>query len=469
MRTTFLRAVGVCVPLLSLSAGASAQFVEPDAEALCSFTGTGNHGWAVSELRDINGDGVTDGIISANQAARVVVVSGADCAILHDISGAPGSSFGYAIADAGFVDADNVPDFVVGAVNANASAGAAFIYSGADGSVIHTLSPSGAGEFLGAACAGLGDVNGDGRDDVAVGAPRFAGSTGRVYVFSGMDGSVIRTIDGEDGLDQFGVGTAGLGDIDGDGISELGVGAMRAGPTSRGRSYIYSGATGALVRGPFDALNTAQSYGQFFVGTLGDVDNDGVPDMYVGDFSDTVLGQGTGRAYLYSGATGSTIFIFRGASAGAGMGPGRGAGDLDGDGHADIIVGSYTSSEGAPTAGKVEVRSGASGLRLQQITSTLNGINLGFDAVGIGDVDGDGTVDYLASGATGNRVYILKGVAPLPECRADCTQDQEIDFDDLVCVLFMFGNPSDRSDCNGDGLADFSDLICLLFSFGPCE
>ena len=91
----------------------------------------------------------------------------------------------------------------------------------------------------------------------------------------------------------------------------------------------------------------------------------------------------------------------------AGTGPGREAGDVDHDRRVDLAVGSYTASYGAPGAGRVEVHSGRSGGVLRTITSTTAGENLGFDAVGVGDVDRDHEPDLLVSAAT--RVGVIPG------------------------------------------------------------
>jgi hypothetical protein len=108
---------------------------------------------------------------------------------------------------------------------------------------------------------------------------------------------------------------------------------------------------------------------------------------------------------------GSVIRSWTGSAANQGFGPGREAGDVDGDGVDDIVVGSYTSSDGAKAAGKVEVFSGATGDRLRLITSTNKHENLGFDAVGLGDTNGDHVPDLLVSAATGGTVYLISGGA----------------------------------------------------------
>jgi hypothetical protein len=101
--------------------------------------------------------------------------------------------------------------------------------------------------------------------------------------------------------------------------------------------------------------------------------------------------------------------VWLGATPDAGLGPGRGAGDIDGDGVQDVIAGSYSSSEGAAQAGKADVFSGADASHLRSITSTTPFENFGFDAIGLGDTNGDGLLDLLVSAASGERLYLIAG------------------------------------------------------------
>ncbi len=82
------------------------------------------------------------------------------------------------------------------------------------------------------------------------------------------------------------------------------------------------------------------------------------------------------------------------------------------DGRVDLIVGAYTQSSGGDQAGRVQIRSGATGRVLRTITSATPMENFGFDAVGIGDVNGDGRIDYLVSAANRDTVYIISGARP---------------------------------------------------------
>jgi hypothetical protein len=152
-------------------------------------------------------------------------------------------------------------------------------------------------------------------------------------------------------------------------------------------------------------------FGWFFVATAGDVDADGREDIYVGDFcAEDDVGACTaplGQAYVFSGRTGRLLHLFRGEQPGDGAGPGRSAGDVDRDGRADIVVGLYASGALAPGAGRLIVYSGRTGRTLVDYSSSVANELLGYDAVGLGDVNGDRRVDLLVSAAGGDTVYVL--------------------------------------------------------------
>ncbi len=430
----------------SNSAFADGTFVEPAVTVLHTFSEIGpNFGWAVSELVDISNppDGVTDVIIPSLGQGKVYVYSGATGAMIHVISKPAtdgNGSFGNAVGDAGDTNGDGIHDIVVGSPGAatmGTNPGRAYVFSGADGSLLLTLVGEAARDSFGAGVGGAGDVNGDGRGDVLVGASTndFSGSnSGRAYIFSGADGTLIRTLNAEAASDNFGSGTAGTGDVNGDSIGDQIIGAPGAG--SFGRAYVFSGADGSLLFST-NADSGGSQYGVFFVAGVGDVNNDGRRDVYVGDYASD---GGRGKAYVYSGLDGSLIRSIVPPLGSTGLGCGRGAGDVNHDGYADLIIGHYTSSQGASLAGKAVLYSGFDGSVLRNITSTTANENLGFDAVGVGDTNGDGFIDLLVSASSQSRVYLIAGIShvvPTNPPLADATGIDKTRF-----VSFAPGNGS---------------------------
>ncbi len=400
------------------AATADGHFVEP-ATVLSHVTiaaGRVYLGWAVSELGDVDGDGSRDFISGApllrGQHGAAFVYSGATGKRLFAFHGRAGDQAGWAVADAGDVNGDGVHDVVVGAPGARGP-GRATVYSGATGAPLMQVHGHAEGDRFGYAVAGVGDLNDDGHGDIMVGAPgddRAGDNAGRVTVISGADGHRMLVLHGSTG-DRFGVGTDGTADVDRDGVEDLIVGARDAGPGQRGQVSVFSGASGA----PFwvtDAARSGVDFGTFFVAGVGDLNGDGTPDVYAADYSDRAHGPYTGRGYVLSGVDGTPIREMVGAGPREGMGPGREAGDVDGDGVGDLIVGSYLSNDGALQAGKVQIFSGATGAVLRTLTGTRQYDNVGFDAVGLGDVNGDGLPDELISAANRNDVYVVAGTRP---------------------------------------------------------
>jgi hypothetical protein len=359
-------------------------------------------GWIARNAGDVDGDGVPDVVTSAPgretggaKAGAVYLYSTKTGKLLWKVDGAAGDELGTGVEGAGDTNKDGVPDVVAGAPGG----GKAYIYSGRDGRVLQMLTSENKDDNFGRHVSGAGDVDHDGYADVIVGAPgNSAGGkgAGRAYVYSGKDGHRILTLTGERAGDAFG-STVGAS-TDGKHLLLL-VGAPQAGPRHTGRTYVYDSLSGK-PKFVIESDETGNALGLMFVSVLGDVDGDGFPDVYASDWSNAAKGPSTGRVYVHSGKTGKRLLTLTGETAGEGFGtcPAP-AGDVDGDGHADLIVGSWQYAGAAVSGGRAYLYSGKDGRLLATYTCRIPGDTLGFDAVGMGDVDGDGTVDFLITSA----------------------------------------------------------------------
>jgi hypothetical protein len=375
-------------------------------------------GWIARGIGDVDGDGVEDFVTSApdhsataKNAGRVYVYSTKTGKLLWKADGAAAEDeLGTGVELAGDTNKDGVPDVVASAPGG----GKAYVYSGRDGRVLLTLSAESKDDMFGRHVSYAGDVDGDGYDDVIVGAPSNAAGgkdAGRAYVFSGRDGHRLIAWTGERAGDQFGSTVAGYRR---DGRTFLLVGAPMAGPRKTGRVYVYD-RLDAKPRFVLESDETGARFGYMFMSVPGDLDGDGVPDLYATDFSNAAKGPSTGRAYAFSGKTGAKLLTLTGEGAGEGFGIGpAAAGDVDGDGRPDLIVGAWQYAGAAVSAGRAYLYSGRDGKLMKTYTCRIPGDTFGFDAVGLGDTDGDGTVDLLItsawSGIKGNhsgRVFLI--------------------------------------------------------------
>jgi hypothetical protein len=380
-------------------------------------------GWIARNIGDVDGDGVPDFVTSApsnaaggKDAGRIYVYSTKSGKLLWTADGKAGDQLGTGVEAAGDTNGDGIPDVVASAPGG----GYARIYSGRDGQVLVTMKAEKVDDAFGQHASGVGDVNHDGFADVMVGAPgNGAGgeNAGRAYVYSGKDGRLLLTLTGEHAGDNFGSTVAGFTDKN---HMLLLVGAPKAGSKHAGRTYVYDTLSGH-PKFVIEADETGVALGAMFLSVPGDVDGDGFPDVYASDWSNSAKGPRTGRVYVYSGKDGHRLFTFTGDTAGEGFGTSPSvAGDVDGDGHADLIVGAWQYAGGAMSGGRAYLYSGKDGHLMKTFTCQTPGDTFGFDAVTMGDVDGDGTADFLiTSGWSGvhgfhsGRVFIISsGVKP---------------------------------------------------------
>ena len=342
-----------------------------------------NLGFSVASAGDVNGDGIGDIIVGARsndtngiQSGRVYLfygpVSGSLSATSADaiIFGADFNEVGRAVAPAGDLNGDGFGDIILGTDIAGiGSRGQVFIFNGplsgqrsvttADA----TITGSFDNESFGASVAMAGDVNGDGINDVIVGAPRFplnGVDTGRAYVFYGpISGSLIATqadvtIFGENLNDGFGRSVAAGNDINGDGVADVIVGAdqLFAG-TGAGKAYVFYGPlSGDIQAATANAILTGEVDRDLFgasVTSVGDFNGDGFSDVTVGASENHSR---SGRTYTFFGPLSGTISaadadsIVTGSSLDQ-LGFSVAGGDFNGDGGPDLVIGAPQFATGA--------------------------------------------------------------------------------------------------------------------------
>ncbi len=365
-------------------------------------------GYSVSAAGDVNGDGFDDVIIGAYGAATsdagegyVVFgkASGWDSSL--DLSALDGSTgfrldavstwdrLGRAVSEAGDVNGDGIDDLLIGAWSGSTGyAGESFVVFGKasgwaasldlstlDGTTGFRLDGVAAADYSGKAVGAAGDVNGDGFDDILIGAYKAASAAGESYVVFGqasgwaasldlsdLDGTTGFRIDGIDGSDRSGRSVSGAGDVNGDGIADLIVGAWGASPSgsASGESYVVFGKTSAWAASldlstldgstgfRLDGIDAADDAGRS-VSAAGDVNGDGFDDLMVGawggdpdgnaaagesyvvfggDFTHSVTHLGSSAADTLTGTSGANVMV-----------GGLGGDSLNGAGGADVLRG----------------------------------------------------------------------------------------------------------------------------------
>jgi hypothetical protein len=343
--------------------------------------------------------------------------------------------FGSALAKVADTNGNGTIDIVVGApmeTDTVTTAGRAYIFD-SNGTLLQSLrspSPRLNGSF-GFSVSGVPDLDGDGRGDVAVGAVAEAdGGTvpGRVHLYSGATGSLIRSLSSPNPKLAGGFGSSVLGvpDANTDGRGDILVGAAQEddGVTTCGLAYIFSGADGTLlstITAPARQNNAGFGARSALVP---DVTGDGRDDYAISAWKETVGATVfAGRAYIISSASNVAVTTVTSPVPSAGVNlPGFGlvfgnfgisvAGltDVNGDGLGDVAVGAWLDLNTAPptaaAAGRVYVFSGTTGALLKSYQSlspqanTFIG-NLGVSISGVPDVDSDGKMDVIG-GAWGD-------------------------------------------------------------------
>jgi FG-GAP repeat/Putative metal-binding motif len=444
-------------------------------------------GASVSGAGDINGDGYDDIAVGArgdddngDNSGSAYVYSGSASGIDVDSEdkliasdGATEDYFGIRVSGAGDLDGDGYDDVVVGAPNDDDNgeySGSAYVYYGSASGIDarseqKLIASDGAAEhYFGWSVAGAGDLDGDGYDDLAVGAPgdgergTFSGS---VYVYYGSATGIDSTSEGRfsasDGVVDafFGLSLSCAGDIDADGYDDLVVGASGDGgrDSDVGAAYVYSGSATGIDIASEDKVTASDAAPDVNFGLTvsgaGDVDGDGYADIVVGTWEEV-----TGAAYVYYGAaTGIDRASEDRLTPSDGLASDyygqvvSGAGDRDGDGYDDVVVGAYRDGDNGLHSGAAYVYYGSAGgidsASEDKITASDGAAqdNFGSSLSGAGDVDGDGYDDLIVGAYGGGdngpecgSAYVVEG-----GCRnADSDGDGsacDVDCDDSDAAL----------------------------------
>ena len=388
----------------------------------------------------------------------VSLVAGAQLPLRYDFQESQLAVFFMDIVPVGDTNGDGYADFAVTRpvyLATTTSNGAVTVYSGRDGAEIVTyLPPPGSNPVplgFGSLVLGMGDVDGDGLADVAIGQVDFANlaanTFGELVVYSSGAAAPLYTIPNFFGASAI---TDNLGDVNGDGIGD--VATVRAGAPQH--LEVYSGADGVLLY----QLSFNSEFRPMSLRAAGDVNGDGAGDIIVGDRYFPHIGfttASTGAAAVLSGVDGALLHALQGPST-IPLGPSdfgiavEGVGDLDADGFADFAVGAASFG-----LGKVLLYSGQTGAPLGAVTGLTSSDGFGRYVAGCGDLNGDGVPDFAASGPWWGDPSLGADGAGYGFVRAYSGAD-------LSVIFEVFGTSPDRlglglaglGDLNGDGFSE---------------
>jgi hypothetical protein len=330
---------------------------------------------------------------------------------------------GKSVAAAGDVNGDGYGDLLIGLglySGGETEEGRVHLYYG-NATGVSTepdwfYEPNQAGVGLGFPLEGLGDVNGDGFDDVIIGGNGYDGDLvdeGRAFVFYGSADGLADVpdwyVEGDNANAALGHAVSAAGDVNNDGFNDVIIGAWNysGALANNGKAWVFLGSASGLSTTPNWELEGDQSNGYyaFWVSGVGDVNNDNYDDIIVGAKRYDIEFEDEGKAWLYlggpSGPSTTAVWTGEGDNDGAEyaiqFGP---AGDVNADGFDDVVMGSHFHSDAFTKEGITYLYLGnAGGLATTPAWSFLGGVgqaNMGWTCDGAGDVNNDGYADIIA-------------------------------------------------------------------------
>jgi hypothetical protein len=344
--------VAVGGQVYSTRAGIVRVYSGEDGSTLYTFSAgvTPDNYGCVAGPGDVNRDGYADIVVGASglyskdvYSGVVYVYSGKNGSTLHKFYGPYGSGMGSSVAGAGDVNADGWPDIVAGSATWDGYTDVAIVYSGKDGSTLHSFRPVTVMSYLNV--AGGGDVNKDGHADILVGAKSANSGRGGVWLYSGKDGSTLYSWSGDTDARWMGARVAGGGDVDGDGwLDVAATGRKLVGPIYCPTVSVFSGYDGGRIH--YIARDFEAHRGPK-VSIRADVDQDGCADVAAGWLAYPPAGD-TGSVAVYSGADSSLLYTLTGNNKGSGFGDST---DMNENG--DLVVGAPWEVHNGVTLGHV--------------------------------------------------------------------------------------------------------------------